>query len=152
MYSLLIGNPSFKGLFCMFDLEYKWRAQCDHVTRGMGMGLVRQSMLKPQKSQDFRLAGVEPAPSSVSMPALGHVTMTPCNQVITSSQPCTLVPGILPQQMEHHQHLSLSKQMYSIPLKSIHTRQVSYSACPHGMKHVSYFSKDHLKLAVFTEV
>lgn len=32
----------------------------DHATRGMGMGLMMWSMLKPQKSQNLGLAGDKP--------------------------------------------------------------------------------------------
>lgn len=65
-----------------------------HATRGMGMGLVRRSMLRPWKSRNLRWAGVDLSPS-VSMRALGHITRTPY-QVITSSQSYILHLNRLP--------------------------------------------------------
>jgi hypothetical protein len=76
LYFLLIANPSLKYLFCMFDLEHKWRAHgpC-HQRNGHGTDDVEYAQTPEISEFETGRRQTNPHPP-VSMPDLGHVTMT----------------------------------------------------------------------------
>jgi hypothetical protein len=57
-------------------------------------------------------------------------------------------PGVLPYAKNCITNISNSANRKHLPPKSHPTPQCLYSPSPHGIKHTSYFTKDHQRVAV----